>query len=107
MYQYVKAEEHRCHDPLVHHWLVSLGLQALLTDMSSPVPGTAMASSTTLPPPERLDFRETREAWGSYFKGQVHLKDLMVKYGVKLFLVAPDRMEQMHRIISKIQRDLF
>jgi hypothetical protein len=106
MHQYVKAEEHRCHDPLVHHWLVSLGFQALLTDMSGAVPGTAMASSTTLPPPERVDFRETRQAWESYFKGEVNLKDMMVKYGQKLVLVAPDRMEQMPRIISKLQRDL-
>jgi hypothetical protein len=107
MYQHVKAEEHRSHDPLVHHWLVSLGFQVLMTDMAAPVPGTPMAATTTLPTPERLDYRETKQGWESYFKGDMTLKELMVSYGKNLVLVAPDRMEHMPRIISKVQRDLF
>ena len=107
MYQHVKAEEHRSHDPLVPHWLVSLGFQVLMTDMAAPVPGTPMAATTTLPTQERLDYRETKQGWESYFKGDMTLKELMVSYGKNLALVAPDRMEQMPRIISKVQRDLF
>ena len=107
MYQHVKAEEHRSHDPLVHHWLVSLGFQVLMTDMAAPVPGTPMAATTTLPTQERLDYRETKQGWESYFKGDMTLKELMVSYGKNLVLVAPERMEHMPRIISKVQRDLF
>ena len=103
----IKAEEHRAHDPLVHHWLVSMGFQALLTDFCAPVPGTALASSTTLPPPELVDFRDAKRAWEDYFRGHLSLQDLMRRYGRKLVLVAPDRTEYIPRLISKVQRDLF
>ena len=90
MYHYVKAEEHRSHDPLAHHWLDSLGFQVLMTDMAAPVPGAPMAATTTLSTQERLDYRETKQAWESYFKLDMTLKELMATYGKKLALVAPE-----------------
>lgn len=108
MPQVIKAEEHRSHDPLVHHWLSTMGFKALLTDMSGPVPGTNMeiATRTTLPSPERQGYRETKLAWESYFRGEQTLKELMQQFGNSIVLVAPDRMEAMPRLVSKVQRDL-
>ena len=107
MPNHVKAEEHRAHDPMVHHWLVSLGFETLMTDMAAPIHGTAMASTTSYTTSQRLDYRDAKLGWESFFKGDMSIKQLMATYGNKVVVVAPDRMETMPRIVAKVQRDLF
>jgi len=63
-------------------------------------------SHATYSTPERLDYRDCKLGWESFFKGDVSIKDLMATYGKKVVVVAPDRMETMPRILAKVQRDL-
>ena len=51
----VWADTFRAHDPLVLHWLVSLGFEKLMTDFATPSPGSALAATTAVPPDARLD----------------------------------------------------
>ena len=103
----VRAEEHRTHDPIIHHWLANYGFESLLTDFCAPASGTALANNTTLPAPARVDYNQAKQSWESYFRGHTSLRDLFNKYGNKVVLVVPDRQEAMPRILAKVQRDLF
>lgn len=103
----IKAEEHKSHDPIIHHWLANYGFEALLTDFCAPAAGTALASTTTLPTPARVDYNEAKQYWESYFRGHMSLRDLFTKYGNKVVLVVPDRQEAMPRVLAKVQRDIF
>ena len=103
----IKAEDHKSHDPIIHHWLANYGFQNLLTDFCTPAAGTALASTTTLPTPARVDHNEAKQYWEAYFKGNMSLRDLFTTYGNKVVLVVPDRQEVMPRVLAKVQRDIF
>jgi len=103
----IKAEEHRSHDPIIHHWLATDGFQNLLTDFCTLAVGTALANNTTLPTPARVDYNEAKKYWESYFRGHMSPKEIFNKYGKKVVLVVPDRQETMPRVLAKVQKDIF
>jgi hypothetical protein len=102
----VWADPYRAHDPLVLHWLVSLGFEALLCDFAAPSPGTALASTTTVPPAQRVDLAAAKLDWENFWKGNMGLKDLLHKHGGKVCMVTPERTEITPRLVGLLQRNL-
>ena len=99
-------DQYRCHDPLVLHWLVSLGFECLITDFAAPGAQTALASNTTMPPTQKLDYLTAKGTWENFWKGHMDLRDLFSRHGPKVCMVAPERSQVINRTISLLQRHL-
>ena len=102
----VWADPFRAHDPLVLHWLVSLGLEKLMTDFATPSPGSALAATTTVPPDARLDLQLAKVDWEAFWRGQLSLKELFQRHGPKVCMVLPERQELTPRLVALVQRSL-
>lgn len=102
----VWADTFRAHDPLVLHWLVSLGFEKLMTDFATPSPGSALAATTAVPPDARLDLQHAKVDWEAFWRGQLSLKELFQRHGPKVCMVLPERQELTPRLVALVQRSL-
>jgi hypothetical protein len=99
-------DQYRCHDPLVLHWLVSMGFECLITDFAAPGAQTALASNTTMPPSQKVDYETAKKSWDNFFKGHIDLRELFKQHGPKVCLVAPERTQVINRLVALLQRNL-
>ena len=99
-------DEYRCHDPLVLHWLVSLGYECLITDFGAPGAGTILASTTTMPPIQKVEYEAAKHSWDQFWKGHWDLGNLFQQHGSKVCMVAPERSEVINRLVALLQRYL-
>ncbi len=104
----VWADTRRALDPLVLQRLAtSVGYEMLLTDFGHPLQASVLALSTILPPKERVALNEAKDKWTSFWNGSLTLHGLFQLYGDRICMVASERFDQMPKIISKLQWDLF
>ena len=103
----VRADQWRCHDQSVLHWLVhNHKFNMLFTCFATPTPGTPLASQHQTVPNNRAPLLAAVNIWEEYFKGKSTLRDLVGRYDGSICLVAPERSEFMPMFISKFQKDL-
>ena len=89
LYDKVRGDQRRAHDPLVLQWMVtSLSYERLLTDFGRPLQTSVLAQSTILPPRERVDFNETKDKWTNFWKWTLAWHDMFVIFGNKICMVA-------------------
>jgi len=83
-----------------------LGFECLITDFVAPAAQTALASSTTMPPTQKLDYTTAKITWDNFCQGNMDLRDLFTHHGSKVCMVAAERSQVINRMISLLQRHL-
>jgi len=99
-------DQYRCHDPLVLQWLVNMGYECLITDFGAPGAGTGLASNTTLPPSQKVEYETAKTSWDNFWRGHWDLVELFKQHGPKVCMVAPERTECINRLVALLQRYL-
>jgi hypothetical protein len=102
------ADPQRSHDPLVLNWVATaLDFDKLITCFGAPVDKMTNAiGEQAVVCKERMDLQQAKQTWESYWQGQINLKDIFQAHGNKVCMVAPERMDCLPTLVSKLQRDL-